>query len=311
METNNSAINEIIALYGHTTSSHLDFKISDSLLEYIFAINELEYPNIEGVIIPYITKKEMIKRAKYFLDSLISVQNIKYIGDDEYKELLSNNSNANISEFITTYNLAYKLINPFTLPIKFCEEDYLAGLLNTRYILAKEEALSYKILHFINIVFSNINLSKYITDIGVSCYIHEIIHTQTNYEKDMIEDLSNTEIINIFFELLYAYNSNPNSYTILIINRINQLLFSFREIYLTKENEYEYAMNVKYLISLTKAFNLLDKYLNSNNNIKKEIINVIQNIIDNKYTLEEGLNRIEILNNNSLDSNIVRRLILK
>ena len=309
MEASNRELKELMLLYGYSKDCS-DYTLSDDMYDCFFELYKIDFPSLEGIVIPYITRKEIIKNSKEFINSLIKTRKIKYLSDEQYNELYLQNSNATIGDFITLFNMSHSEINPFRLPVIFKEEDMINGLLSTRIICVEDEELSYKIFAALNICFNNISLSEKLTDLNSSCYVHEIIHTQTSRMKGMIEELSNNELLSIFFELLYAYESNPNTYHILLTNRICHLLNAFVNSQ-NRNNIYEYAMNIKYMISIFKALNLLDRYINSNSTTKKVILKNIQKVIDAEITLEESLNKLEIFEENSIDSNITRRLILK
>jgi hypothetical protein len=309
MEASNRELKELMLLYGYSKDCS-DYILNDDMYDCLFEMCKIDLPSLEGIVIPYTTHKQIIYNSASFLNSLIKIHKIHYLSDEQYKELYLQNSNATIGDFITLFNMSHSEINPFRLPVRFEEEDIINGLLSTRIICVEDEELSYKIFAALNICFNNISLSEKLTDLNSACYVHEIIHTQTSYMKGMIEELSNSELLSIFFELLYAYDSNPNTYHILLTNRICHLLNAFINSQ-NKTNIFEYTMSIKYMISILKALNLLDKYLNNNNMIKKEILKNIQRVIDAEITLEECLNKLEIFEENSTDCNITRRLILK
>ncbi len=310
METSSKDIKEIMALYGHSYG-YEDCPSTSELLNYVFEINEMDFPDVSNIILPYISKREILKRAKDFLDSLIIMHDINYLSDKKYANLITMNPNVTLASFITLYNRSHTSIHPFLLDVNFAENSIIDGLTRVRVVTTKEENLTCKLLHYLNICFAGINISRFLTELNSSIYIHEIIHTQTCHTKGMIERINNSEILSIFFELLYAYDNNPDLFIVLLINRVDHIFKAFENLNNMDKGMLEACTNNKYFISISKAFNLLDKYINSNNKIKKEIMNIIQTIIDGDITLEEGLSKIEVLDENSLDSNIVRRLILK
>ena len=68
---------------------------------------------------------------------------------------------------------------------------------------------------------------------------------------------------------------------------------------------------IKYLKSILKAFNLFDNYLSKDKNYRNYVFNSIQKIFDDKLSVEEFLNNLDITYDNSLDSSHVKKIVNK
>ena len=207
------------------------------------------------------------------------------------------------------YNKCAIKVSPYKLPIEYVFESEFYGALK----VASPQIDNIDIINNINVFFEGIKLNNNYNRYLISVYIHEIIHTQLESNKGIIEDIRNKEVLSIFMELLYVYENNKEDYYRILKDRIECILNDFNKIVKAtiknKQNHFKYLINISYLISTIKAFNILNLYINSNNNIKQEIITNIQNIFDNKKTLEEILTKYDITTDSSKDIKIVKSLL--
>jgi len=136
------------------------------------------------------------------------------------------------------------------------------------------------------VVFQKISLPMLATNLLPSIYSHEIIHTQLISVFGSIDHFFNNEVIPIFIELLYNQN---NEYTYII--RLNQLKDIIEKIDKNCILNNDTINNMLYYVSIITAYKLFNIYIKGNNLVKKEIINNIQSVFDNKFTLETLLDK--------------------
>ncbi len=306
-----------LLLHGH---DDLDlYSVDDEVLSVMKELVELSVPEISGVEFPYIRKNTMTYNAKKFLSSHLQIHPVGYLSDRKLISLLKDRRIVDEDSLIEIYNKSASFVSPFKIPIEYTDNSVFSGSLETQLLVIVDKDLYAKILPRLEVFFNRICLSKFTTDIGTACYIHEIIHSQLECWKGIIGNYYNSEVLSIFMELFYVYENNPLAYDVIISNRINHLLVSFNNMYLfqtdqiEKENYtiYNYCSDGKYLISIFKAFHLFNLYIHSNNSSKKKILSNIQLVIDGHIMLEDFLDKNHIYYENSLDSVITNQLIKK
>ena len=74
-------------------------------------------------------------------------------------------------------------------------------------------------------------------------------------------------------------------------------------------NEVDYYVCSKYLISILKAFKLLSIYLENKNNVSNYIIHQTNRVFEGHRSVEQYLNDLGISYENSLDGNILKKLL--
>ncbi len=310
-------VDKYMLFHGHNPLKDL-YEPDDEMLEYVKEMASINVPSFEGVTFPSIEKKKMKEDAKGFVDSILSFDKIGFLNDERLTKILSATEVNDIQELINVYNESPVFISPFNLPIEYSYNQYFAGLLDTQLLVTDDPKYHKELLPRLNLYFSKIRLSKNVTDITTSCYLHELMHTQLEKNKGVIANYYNSEVLSIFMELLYIYEHNKKEYMFMLSKRIEHVLLSFYSMYLymscgEKEDysQYDFVKDGKYLISIMKAFNLLEKYIASNNKIKREIMGEIQKVINARKNLEEVLYKFEILYDSSMNVEITNKLILK
>jgi len=307
-------INQFVALYGHKGFNL--YEIDDDVLKVMKEIVELDIPEFSGTNLSYITKRKMKKDAMKFYGSKLLLRDVGYLGDRQLISVLRGAFISSIDELVDLYNAAGVYVSPFAIPIVYSKDKAFAGSLETQLLVADDDYID-NVLKKMKIFFNHIYLSKGVTDISTSCYIHEIMHSQLESQKGIVEDFYNGELLSVFMEMLSAYERKDQTYFMILALRINHLCSSFNRMYLcqtdqmTDENYklFNFCSDGKYLVSIFKAFNLFDKYIHGSYNDKKNVLISIQSVIDGAKTLEEVLNKLDISYENSLDSEITNRLL--
>ena len=311
-------IDNYILLHGHKNLTEL-FELDNDLLDYVKEIALLDLPEFKGTQIPYISRQTMKNNSKNFASSILSFRDVGFLSDKKLKELLTKYEITSVKELIYLYNSSPVFISPFKIPIEYSHDCLFSGTLDTQVLITEQQKLYKKLLPKLNLYFTKIVLAKGVTDIASSCYLHELMHTQLERHKGIIDNYYNSEVFSIFIELLYAFENNNISYMLILTCRINNLLLNFNSMYLFQTDQpqdreytkFDYVVDGKYLLSTMKAFNLLEKYIYGTKGIKREILKQMQKVIDGEKKVEEFLKKFEIDYNNSRNPDITRNLILK
>ena len=104
-----------------------------------------------------------------------------------------------------------------------------------------------------------------------------------------VNNFFNSEVLPIFIEIIYQYENN-----FLSTYRINHLQFlaaKLNENNKINNNTFYYML---YYVSIVTAYKLFNIYQNGNIFIKNEILNNIQFVFDNKFTVEELLDKYDL-----------------
>ena len=305
-------------LHGHQCLDKV-FELDDDLLAYVKEIVEFDIPDLSVFKDYYIFRRAMKANAIKFYDSVLTAREVGYLSDSKLKRLLAKGEVESVAELIDMYNEAPLFTSPFKIPIKYCYKSSFAGTLQTQVLITEQAEFHKEILPRLNVYFSSILLSKNVTDLTVSCYLHEIMHSQLEKNKGVIGDYYNSEILSIFMELLYAYENNLENYMRILTIRINHMMLSFNSMYMyqtgqlktIKYDKTNFIKDGKYLISIMKAFNLFYKYINGSTGMKKQMLVGIQSVIDAEKQLEEFLTDYDVDYNSSKESSITKKLIIK
>lgn len=205
------------------------------------------------------TYKQQLKNSRDFLNSYFKLHNV-YLLKNGYKLELS---------------------SPFNILISPTKKSFDEANVTTTFEEITKD--NYQML------FHEISLPILATKFLPSIYSHEIIHTQLISVFGSIDHFFNNEVIPIFIELLYNYNNNF-IYTV----RVNQLKNIVEEFDTNCIMNTDTFNNMLYYVSIITAYKLFNIYIKGNNLVKKEIINNIQSVFDNKFTLETLLDKYNL-----------------
>ncbi len=303
-------LNNYNLLHGHKKISN--FVIDEKLTNTITNISHVEINNIKDSYIKYISKFKMKKLTKKFLDNYISLHNVGFLSNKKLQNMVNKLNVSSIYELAYVYNESAVSLDPYKIPINYVHKNVLDGTLNVQTLVTEDEKYFKELFPLLNIYFTDIDLSYYVTEITPACYVHEIIHSQLESHKGIIKNYINTEVLSIFFELLYTFEYNKNIYNVILLNRINYIISCYNNMYRYKNNmskkynEYNYYSDAKYIVSTLIAFNLFDKYINYND--KKELLINIQNVLNGSLYLEEYLKKYNATYDESLSDTYIKRI---
>lgn len=310
-------IRNYIMLHGHDDMEI--YEVDDKVLKVMKELVELPIPEFDGITIPYISKVLLANKARYFLDTKLLLHYVGYLSNKTLLHLLKDKRIVDIDSLVELYNKSASFISPYKIPIEYTDDSIFSGSIETQLLVTDNKEFYESILPKLKVFFNQIRLSKYTTEVGVSCYIHELMHSQLESHKGVIDNYYNSEVFSIFMELLYAYENNKLAFDVILSSRINNMIVSFNNMYLyqteqMEDKDYElfnYCKDGKYLNSILKALNMLDLYIGSDHKVKKEILSGIQEVISGNNTVEDFLTRFDITYESSLNSEVTKKLLLK
>ena len=292
-----------LSFYGYHYLECID--IDERLLIYLNEIGKISKPEISYPRI-YMSKNDILKESKSFLDSRYMLRDVRYLESKEIEERIERKVFSSDDDIIKEYNSLGKIVSPYELPVIFLDEPN-STLLQVKCLTLNNHIN--EILKKLNISYGNIYLENTFNSFTSRCYIHELTHTQLFQNKDSILNYNDEELLSIYNELLFAY-LNKSIYIDSLFTGINDLYLNYYIMNNSSVGSMDYHTCTKYFISTIKAFYLLELSL-TNNKYQKEIEQSIQRIFDGDSSLDEMLEFYEINYSNSLDPNIVLRLINK
>lgn len=312
-------LNDYMLLHGHKTLG--DFELSDELTSAVCEINEIEVPLQNGTRFNYISEFKMRKNAKEFFNDYYKLHNVGYLPDKKLYKLVKSKKIASIEDIIEEYNNAAKMVSPFKLPINYNINNVNGGTLITQALVTEDHEYFEQLLPYLNLYFTGINLSKSVTDITTSSYIHEITHSQIESHKTAVDEFHNAEVLSIFNELFYAYKHDITLFDFLLMNRLNGIFMSFNSIYTFKTSksgkniiegrdytEFDYHTDIKYLTSTLKALKLLSCYIDKKPNTSF-ITHQISRVFEGQRTVEDCLSDLNVTLENSMNPDNIKKLI--
>lgn len=294
-------------------SNVVPISITDEIMNianYLYSLTN----EFDNVILEYKDVNLKSEAKKFFKNNLISLHNVLVEKELETDMLIYDFDTNKIKNFRELYKRimsASKLTSPYDIPIVYDQElesDF--GYLNWRlYNFNSEEFLSK-----IKPIYQNIELSYGTTNYSSIAYIHELVHTQVDTNKDSINKYYNAEIASIFFEMVAALQKDKSGNLLrdVILIRYSELLSNIELLHVcqNKKKRFEEAITASmYIVSTLKANMLFDIYLESNTVTRSVIMNKMQLLFDGKITLESVLKDFDINKKNSSDINILKKHI--
>jgi hypothetical protein len=305
-------LKEYMAAYKHKQLG--DFEFNNKLIDCVKDLNELDLSDINKCRINRIPKIFIYGGAKSFFNKYYTINKVNFMPSNVIENLMINNWNGDVDQFVKDYNSTVFKISPFILPVRYIYEDIFVGNLEVQMPLLPN--VSHDYFKDIEPSFFRINLPNDKTRLTTSAYIHELTHAMVASNKYVIEEYYNVEVLSIFNELLYTYDTNRSLFNISLGKRLNEIYLCFMEIYDHETendpenfNEFFYHDIIKYLTSTLKATMLLRLYLESNN--KEAFIKLINQCFTGEDSLENVLYDIGVTYEDSIDPSHIRKLIRK
>ncbi len=263
-------------------------------------------------------KKQDSIESKILLDDMLSKIN-SYLDDIDISEFedRSRESKKNVLRYDSQFfrdNLPLQEVLTFdkkngvyeTNPFKLIEFDETAD----KSIVDYSKIITGP--HEGNIGFNSIIIAGDVSKLSYGFVGHELVHTQIEKNPYTLTNYYNGEVLSMFVEMIISKSLSKN-----ILN--NYMRYRFRDVHecligLSRYEEYYYTYDLIckfrcYLSSSLKALHLYDIYINSNKLRRIEILGLIEDVFNNKITVEDFLNKMEITYNNSKDIDLVKEYV--
>ena len=148
------------------------------------------------------------------------------------------------------------------------------------------------------------------TKLSTATKIHEITHTQLERIKQTTKHYHNKEVLPIFLEKVAALELDNSLELLTVCETMRFRSFLEYVLDLYEENNHSRTERVEasaYITSTLKAVNLFDRYLESNQEERKEILAGIQMVFDGNKTVEEYLDSQDITLENSTNIGLIQK----
>ena len=297
----------IYYLLFHGHSLDLNFSLDPLLGDYIEYLIDHKKKYIPSMFLYPINLSKIVNKSNKYLNNIFNIHDIGYINDRIVEDNINGIEVSSFEEAANIYNNSKVSMSPFDLPISFeNKSQYYANL------IVETPFVDDDYIKLFNVYFSEIRLNNLCNRLLIPIYIHEIIHTQLESNKGIVEKVYNREVLPIFIELLYSFD-NRIDYKTILYERLNSLLFDFNIVCKTNFNndnkDFNYMISTSYLVSTIKTLKLLDIYIHSSSKIKKELLLNIQKIFDGINSLEYYLSKYDITYESSKDTNVLKRIL--
>ena len=298
-------------IHGHDTEIKL-VELSDKLINLAVMLAKDEEYEKSSFKATYKQPKLILRDSKVFLRNKFILHRIPYADETIVKLKLHGRLVRSSKDLIHLYNGVGRLIDPFELPVKFVNEPYYYGNVS----LCTNISDDYEFLKHMKLFFKGIELGNKTNDMTGVCYVHEIMHTQLESVKGIVNDYYNSELLSIFMELVYAYEKDIVLLRETLKNRINMFLIEFNSLYnyltisdISEDGLWHNVIACKYIVSTVKAFHLFNNYYVGDDIEKNNILWEIQSVISGKKILEDVLDVLGITYQNSLEERHIKNLI--
>lgn len=308
-----------ILLYGHDPDLS-KLTLTQPITNYAKSISEIDLIPFDGRELSYISKLQLFDNAQRFMNEKFRLHPVGFLTDERIGRILRSKRIQSVDDIPRIYNKSAKMMNPFELPLNYRIDSVFGGSLVAQNVVTEDTKYYEDMLPKLNLYFSEIAMPKVLTTAAPTTLVHEITHSQLASQKGIIENYYNGEVLSIFMEFLHSYETDPTVFTIDFVNRLQNILVNFYSMYIYEAGrknpereygEYDYFSDSQYLISIAKAIAMIHKYLNSNEKIRKSMIQGIQNVFDGKNTLEDYLEAIDIDLDSSWDPKYPLEMVKK
>ena len=230
-------------------------------------------------------KEEAISRVKNFFDSNFKLHSV--LTSKEFK--------------VCGKSLLFiHPTNPYKIPLTYIDsKDIFTGSLYEYFPPYSDK-----------IIFQTIYLNRIITELTSATYVHELTHTQIDSLSGCLSNYYDAELLSIFLELVHSHSIDQTE-NLLRINdsrRILEMLTVSERLLSTPRTQEEILFeDFKYLNSGLKAYNLFYLYYYGTTELKKEILDSVNEVFKGNITLEDLLKKYEITYENSQDEKNLKK----
>lgn len=265
-------------------------------------LDELPYYNLDIFnSLKLTTNKEVLSYGRTFILNHFGMSgiNVPYNENEELNTLLIKNypklEPELYDEIVDFINKNHKTTFVYNIPVKFNLAKEYGG--ETEYETFSNN-LPPKVYKNLIPVYHEIRLNGMTDEQKYNIYVHEMAHALIGSRKGFIENTLNEELLPIFMEKVSASEISEYNFDITNLQRLlgikNEIITYEHNKFNNKKEEFSEILSKKYILSAVLASHLFNIYYNSNEKIKKEILNSIEDILKENCTLEDVLRKYYI-----------------
>lgn len=273
-------------------------KISSQNIETILSqIGTL--PKIKAYNNSNISKEEVLFWGKkVFEDTNLSLKKILYLKRKEINDLEKKHKNFDcLSEEI---KLKATEFHPFDVPVAFCNNLRTDHGITNRFCFEKYDSSEE--------VFSEIILSSKLSKVTPSIYSHELTHTQGKSDFTTLDNYLNHEVLPLFIDKLSLICFDKETFE---TNEIRRLYLLKRAILILGKKgltSYEKDFATMIVCSTLIGNHLFYQYIYGTKTDRTIILDGIQNVFDNKYRVDDILEKRNISLENSINIKKIKNI---
>lgn len=223
---------------------------------------------------------KFVKASKrIWKDIGIELQDVQYFKEDIDESLFDGKIT---SEFCSKLALD----SPTKIPIRYIDDFLLARSMGMYLEFQKHNA----------VLFKEILLPKVEKEVNSCIYAHEITHAEMDNAGGGINKITNMETLPILIELLFSNKivDNNSVKDKLLRHRLAYLAGAIAEIITDKNMDFERRIKLEtYIISIIQGVELYNKFEESNDEGKQDIIDHVNKIFNGKSLVEDVLDQYD------------------
>lgn len=253
--------------------------------------------------------------SKEFFDRFFTLHNVRTISQNDFARIANQYCHGDVKptdllEFCEILESVSLEVSPFDLPVSYVSSDTVmtGGTQKPMFIKNNEKYLRRQ-----NIYFSGISLGSPVSALTSYTYDHEITHTQVESVKGSVRDFHNSEVLPILVELIAAYETDLTGkrLTFMMSVRLRDVFEKMALLYRGGSEISDLLINTVYLKSTLQALHLFDIYQEASSDIRRLMINGIQEIFDGKQTLESFMMDYGVTFKKSSDVTLLKKYMRK
>ncbi|HIT22343.1 MAG TPA: hypothetical protein IAB56_05205 [Candidatus Scybalousia intestinigallinarum] len=258
------------------------------------------------------SKQQVNVYTEEFLTSHFTIHPVAYLPLEKCQQIWNSYIEGNkididtLSKFNEELEKSVEYINPNQIPIEYISGHSMIGECHKFLTLILDDEYLKKVI----IPICKISLGDNITKLSTATKVHEITHTQLERVKQTTKHYHNKEVLPIFLEKVVALELDNSLELLTACETMRFRSFLEYVLDLYEENNHSRTERVEasaYITSTLKAVNLFDRYLESNQEERKEILAGIQMVFDGKTTVEEYLDSQDITLENSTNIGLIQK----
>lgn len=272
---------------------------------------EEESDNIK--YIPTISYKNMIKKTKAFYGKYFTLHDVYCSTGKELNEasLMATKNAKNAEQVADILKTYIKKASPFDINIELSNGFLAEGEISKGVPIIGNinPSVDHRFVPFISIL-----LNENFNYFSIATYAHEIAHSQQESIIGYTKNFMNKEIISMFIEKLALLEIDPTGNC---LGKFSRLRIAYEKQFIKKlmnsgvPTDYSDTIASSYchINGMFLAQKMFDDYMSKSDDEKKYYINKIQEVFDGVLTVDDMLTQLNITQDNSITTDVIKRNI--